>query len=189
MGKNLTKSIISEHPLSSAHLQAILDALEYQGYSNDCGPYTTASVINGLLGDKVNPATLAAEMSKPARKGLLYLIRRIPNWATFPWGMVDIFRRYGLEARWKIWSSPDELLRLLKFGGICLPILGSWRPLGAHVMALIAWDPNKGWGFANTQYNHHNITWLEHKQFMRNWKFFMKPVIEVRYSPKKRGAS
>jgi hypothetical protein len=185
MGKDFTKSTASKSPISSIHIQALLDALEYQGSTNDCGPYATASVINGLLGEKLNPATLAKEMSKPTWKGLFYSIRRIPNSATFPWGIVEIFRKYGLKARWKLFASQDEIIQILNTGGIVLPILGKWRPLEAHIMTLVAWDPDKGWGFANTQYNHHHITWLGHTQFMRDWKTFKKPIIAVHYRGEK----
>jgi hypothetical protein len=185
MGKNFIEPISLKSPINSVHLQALLDALEYQGSTYDCGPYAAASIINGLLGEKLDPAKLAKEMSKPTWKGLFFLVRRIPNWATFPWGMVDIFRRHSLDAHWKILASQGEIIQILNSGGIVLPILGQWKPLEAHIMSLVAWDPDKGWGFANTQYDHHSITWLEHTQFMHNWKSFIKPIIVVYYKGEK----
>ena len=180
MGKDITKSTAFKSPISSVHLQALLDALESQGSTNDCGPYATASIINGLLGEKINPATLAKEMSKPTWKGLFYSIRRIPNSATFPWGIVDIFRKYGFNARWKLFASQDEIIQILNTGGIVLPILGKWRPLEAHIMTLVAWDPDKGWGFANTQYNHHNVDWWDADTVRKQWRNMGRLLIEIK---------
>lgn len=174
-------------PASSTSFKAIhspratkmLSALQYQGQSNDCGPYTTATVINALLDLNLDAAQLAREMERPAWRGPFLIIRRIPNWATFPWGMVDVFRSYGLSASWRFFEKPEYLQEQMTGNKILMPIIGSWKPLWAHVMTLVAWDAEKGWGFANTQYQHHEITWLDDSTFRRGWRSMANLLVEV----------
>jgi hypothetical protein len=109
----------------------------------------------------------------------LFVVRRVPNWATFPWGMVDIFRSYGLNASWRFFSSTGTLIEGLLTGKILMPVTGSWRPLWAHVMTLVAWDPEEGWGFANTQFDHHDIHWLDNETFLKRWKAMGRLVIVI----------
>ena len=79
----------------SPHIDAILAALQHQGDSNDCGPYTTATILNALLDLNLDGSQLAQQMDKPVWRGPLIVIRRVPNWATFPWGIVDVMREHG----------------------------------------------------------------------------------------------
>jgi hypothetical protein len=166
--------------LFSPHHQIILDSLIYQGNRNDCGPFTTATVINALRGLNLDALQLSDEMDKPVWRGIVPVVRRIPNNATFPWGMVDVFKMYGLHARWRLFSKPEYLKKVLPQGKILMLILGKWQPKPyAHVMTLVAWDEEQGWGFANTQHNHHNITWFSDEKTIRQWKAMGNLLIEV----------
>jgi hypothetical protein len=166
--------------LRSPHADSLLQSLQYQGSSNDCGPYTTATVINALNDLNLNAGHLADEMDRPVWRGPLFVVRRVPNWATFPWGMVDVFRQYGLSASWGPLRGFDYLVENLEGDRVLMPIIGSWRPLWAHVMTLVAWDEEKGWGFANTQFAHHNTHWLSDEVFRRQWGTFFRILIEVK---------
>jgi len=168
-----------ENRIDSIHQASMLASLQHQGDSNDCGPYTIATVINALLKLQINPSTLALEMTRPVWRGIFLVIRRIPNWATFPWGMVDIFRDYGLNASWRLFTPKEYLIEQMKKGNILMPIIGNWRPIWAHVMILIALDPLQGWGFANTQYNQHQITWLSYDYFNKHWVYMAHLLVEV----------
>jgi hypothetical protein len=167
-------------PLNSPYKAAILNALQYQGNRNDCGPFSTATVINALLGSNLNAIELAHEMDRPVWRGPNFIIRRVPNWATFPWGIVDIFRSYGLKASWKLFATIDELIQALPQGVVMLPIIGEWRPLWVHIITLVAWDPLQGWGFANTQDEHHLISWLSDETFRTRWKALFRILVEVK---------
>lgn len=157
----------------------LLERLQCQGQSNDCGAYTSATVLNALLGLELNGDLLANEMEKPVWRGLLYVVRKIPNNATLPWGMEDVFQSHGLKARWRFFSSETYLKESLPAEKVLMPIIGSWRPTWAHVMTLVAWDEEQGWGFANTQYPHHNIHWVPHQKFTQQWKNMAKLLVEV----------
>jgi hypothetical protein len=164
----------------SPYQERILNALQYQGERNDCGPFTTATVINALRELNLDALQLAEEMNKPVWRGIFYIVRRIPDWATFPWGMVDVFRSYSLSARWRPFATTHYLKEALGQGKVLMPILGEWRsPIWAHVMTLVVWDEAQGWGFANTQYRHHHIDWLPNEIFSRQWRAMGHLLIEV----------
>jgi hypothetical protein len=166
--------------ISSPHLFSILTALQWQGETNDCGPFTAATVLNALQGLNIKGDQLALQMNRPNMRGPLPLIRRIPNWATLPWGMVDVFQEFGIRASWRTFVSPRYLQEGLLSGRILMPIIGSWIPLWAHVMTLLAWDPSVGWGFANTQRNDHQMDWVSQDFFLRHWTAMGRLLIEVR---------
>lgn len=157
----------------------LLEKLQHQGMSNDCGAYTSATVLNSLLGLDIKGDDLANEMEKPVWRGLIYLVRKIPNSATLPWGMEDVFQSHGLKARWRFFSNEDYLREALPLEKIIMPIIGSWKPTWAHVMTLVAWDEAQGWGFANTQYPHHNIHWVDAEKFSSQWKAMARLMVEV----------
>lgn len=164
----------------SPHTDRILQALQHQGQSNDCAPYTIATLLNGLRGVEVKGPKLAREMDRPVWRGPRFVVRRIPNWATFPWGMVDVLRSNGLQASWRILANPYHLLSSLPKGRLILPILHSWRPLWSHVMTLLAWDAVRGWGFANTQYPQKQLYWVPDNLFLKRWRALGRVLIEAR---------
>ncbi len=148
----------------------ILDHLLYQGSRNDCAPFTAATLIHALRHIAINPLELADQINKPVWRGAVLVIRRIPNWATFPWGIVDVLRQYGLPARWQLFVRPDQVLRYLSTNILYLPILLSWRPLWAHVVTLVAYQPDYGFGFANTQTPQPEIDWMAEDRFLTLWR-------------------
>jgi len=164
--------------LHSPHEASIIKALQYQGNRNDCAPFTIATIISAFTGLEIDGAVLATQMNKPVWRGIFPVIRRIPNWATLPWGMVDVLQNYGLAARWGFRYTTDYLRMSVQKGNLPIPIIGSWRPLWGHVMTLIAWDENGHWGFANTQMNEKNIDWKPEEYFNKHWKTFSRLCVE-----------
>ena len=165
--------------LLSPRTGILLEKLQCQGQSNDCGAFTSATVLNALLGLNIIGDKLANEMETPVWRGLVYLVRKIPNSATLPWGMKDIFKIHGLKAHWHLFSSEDYLKQALTLDKILMPIIGSWKPISAHVMTLVAWDEEQGWGFANTQFQHHDIHWVDAQKFSKQWKAMARLLVEV----------
>jgi hypothetical protein len=93
---------------------------------------------------------VAREMNRP-RLGIglpPLVVRRIPNWATFPWGMSDILRLHGLDARWHMRASEADLQKMLLEDRLLMPIFGEplrrqglkWKGW-SHVALLTGWDP------------------------------------------------
>jgi hypothetical protein len=166
--------------IASRHTDAVLTALQCQGKSNNCGPFTTATVLNAVLGRNFSGAKLAALMNRPVLRGRRLVVRRIPNWATFPWGMVDVMREQGLDAHWRFLASREYLIKGLDQGWLLMPIIGTWRPLWAHVMTLLMWDAEKGWGFANTGVNQRSMYWLEEQDFLTKWRAMGRLLVVVK---------
>lgn len=169
-----------KQPVQSPYHQQIFENLQYQGSSNDCAPYTTATVVNTFCNQQLKGPELAKQMNKPRRRGIVPVIRRVPNWATFPWGVVDVMKDYQLQARW-LFRTPIEYLRpALANGHILMPIVGEWRPKPwMHIMTLIAWDPEQGWGFANSQYEGAAPHWVSDETFKRQWKNSWHLLVEI----------
>ncbi|MEN6300542.1 MAG: hypothetical protein ABFD51_11655 [Anaerolineaceae bacterium] len=167
------------HSIHSPYEAPIIESLQYQGHTNDCAPFTIATIIKAFNGIIINGSELARKMDKPIWRGNYLSIRRIPHWATFPWGMVDVFREYGFEANWGFFYSTDKLRQNLENGMISIPVLCSLKPFGAHVMTLLAWHPAEGWGFANTQSFAHELYWVSNRQLMKQWNLSGRLLIEV----------
>jgi hypothetical protein len=94
--------------------------------------------------------------------------------------MVDMFRRHGLEAAWRPLASITYLYSALPGPVVLLPIVGEWRPLWSHVMALVQYDPHAGWGFANTQRSAGHIDWVDDSLFRKRWQAMGRLLVEVR---------
>lgn len=140
--------------IAERHGQKIEDYHVSQGDSNDCGPHVTAMAINFCQGNRtLDASTLARQMNRPRVGGGFppLVVRRVPNWATFPWGIVDVLREHGLTASWHLGATEDDLHAALREDRIVLPIYGEpmklkgWRWKGwSHVAILIGWNPAAG---------------------------------------------
>lgn len=167
-------------PISLPYAPKIISNLQCQGPTNNCGPYTTATILNTFRHTQLDGGKLAEDMNNIAWRGILPIIRRLPNSATFPWGMVDVFQRHNLSASWSLFTSVEKLLGMLREGNILMPVIGSWRPIQAHVMTLIAWEATQGFGFANTQYPTKEIFWLPADTFITGWKNMGNLLIRIK---------
>lgn len=159
----------------------------WQGKSNDCGPFTTAIAINALHDEKIlDPSQLAQKMNQPTLRwrGLLPIpvIRRLPNYATLPWGIADVLGEYGVRARWRFGATLNDLWRTLDQSRLALPIIGEInlpRSLWAHVKILVAHDPLKGLGFIDPAHPKAEVAWQPEDQFIRLWNNWKNLLIET----------
>ena len=163
--------------LQTPWLAALLAAHQHQGSGNHCGPFAAAIALRALGRAEVDGETLARELNRPRWIGPLPLIRRIPNWATFPWGVADVLRRYGLRARWRF-AAPWSLLHHgLEQGWLLLPVFGQWRPLWAHIAVLAAYHPQKGWGFVDSAHPRPELVWRDTATFARQWRSYGRLLV------------
>ncbi|MCD4737926.1 MAG: hypothetical protein K8R89_01525 [Anaerolineae bacterium] len=114
---------------------------QYQGKTNNCGPTSLAIVANAIWGQtRLQGPRVAQELSTPrfrARPIPHPVVRRIPNWATFPWGLVDYLRQQEIPARWatgSVSSSPAVCSRSYRVGW-SLPYLARRAPASARSTA------------------------------------------------------
>jgi hypothetical protein len=165
-----------ESPLT----QQVLAAHQYQGQRNDCAPITAAMTANVLGNLDIDGERLAQNMNRPVMRGVMPVIRRIPDWATFPWGVVDVLRQYRLYAKWWRLRSFEWLHAHIGGDSLLITITGHWRPLWAHMMVLLAYRDDLGYGFANPAYAEKVLYWLPTPKFEKQWQAFGRNVIEVR---------
>ncbi len=164
-------------PWMSPHTGRLLAAHQWQGQTNDCAPYAAAILLRGLLGLNISGAQLAAEMNRVRWVGPFPLVRRIPNWATFPWGVVDVLRRYGVPARWRLGARPEHLRQSLQRGHVPMPIFGQWRPLWAHIALLVGYDAQRGWGFVDAGHPRAEVLWTPDARFRTWWRAYGRLLV------------
>jgi len=148
----------------SPHAAVILRAHQFQGATNDCGPYCTAILLQAFSGKNITGSAIAALLNRSPRG------RRLPHNATLPWGIVDLFHQAGLEAGWQIFTPAQKLHQSLVDGKrIFIPIIGGWRPLWAHYLIALAFNPMLGWGFANPAHPAKELAWRSSEHFYKEW--------------------
>lgn len=165
-------------------VERLLRYHQYQGQSNDCAPFSAAIVINTVRDAVVaSGRQLAQDMNRPrvGRLGPLPVpvVRRIPNWATFPWGVADVLRQYSVACRWQFGASPQTLRRALAEDRIVLPVIGEIRPLWAHMKPLAAVDPAAGWGFCDPAHSGAELVWQADADFLRQWGNYGRIIVET----------
>jgi hypothetical protein len=166
------------------HVEQLLKYHQYQGQSNDCAPFSVAIVVNTLKDAViVEGDQLAMEMNQPRLRWVgplpVPLIRRVPNWATFPWGVADVLRQYGIRCRWQFGADPGRLRRALAEDRIALPVIGELRPLWAHIKPLAAVHPQDGWGFSDPAYSGSELVWQSDSDFQRLWRNYGCLLVET----------
>lgn len=146
---------------------------QFQGQSNDCGPYCTAVLVNLLKGTNLDGETIGQKMNKVAWNGPLPVVQRIKNWATFPWGVVHQLKSYGISARWQAFTNPNLLFANLVQNIHTIVIIGEIHPIAwAHYLILTAHDPVEGWGFINSATQSSEIFWIPASIFITQWKAY-----------------
>ena len=171
----------------------------YQRKSSDCGPYTLSIVANALLDEeRFEPDVVAQELNLPTVSGGPFprpIIRRIPNWATFPWGITDYLRQHGFRSDWRIRGSMERLLGNLREQVATMVMIGEpfrfneGKYIGwAHVKALYGYESGVGLAFVDPgspknpddPWESKGIFWQDEESFLREWKNLFRIMIEVR---------
>lgn len=175
--------------IAERHGHKIEDVHIPQGNTNDCGPHVVTMAVNFWRGEpRVQAPAVAQAMNHPRlRRSILPLVvRRIPNWATMPWGIVDALGEYGVPARWTMRASEDDIRRALREDRLVMPIFGEpfkrdgWRWKGwAHVVLLTGWDPAAGvYWFVDSAHSH-APTSKPRDYFMSLWENMGRILIET----------
>jgi hypothetical protein len=193
----------------------VYEYYQFQGYdTNDCGPTSVAIAANALLGRQVLEGPIVAEeMSHVAFewKPLPHLVvPRIPNWATFPWGIAHYLRKQGFRARWRPFGTLERLERNLRADLLTMVIVGEpwkwtkddpdqsrrgrWVYDGwAHVKILYGQLPGHRLYFVDPGWNaetrtdpleRFGIFSQEEDEFLREWRNLLRIFIEVGESPR-----
>ena len=165
--------------ISTPYIKNLIQAHYYQGDTNDCGPFSAAIILRALDRTALDGWKLSKQMRAIRWRGILPSLQRIPNWATFPWGVTNFVREYGLSATWKLRQNNSSLIRALRQGDIPITIIGEWNPLWAHYIILVARDENLGWGVIDPGHYRAEIIWKQPSVFDRLWKNYGRTLITV----------
>jgi hypothetical protein len=157
--------------LSASHL--------FQGSTNNCGPFSAAIILKMFDHPNINGEQISKELGKIHWKGIIPLIRRVPNWATFPWGVADLFSQYGMTAKWRWLCTYSHLIENIKTDKITIVLIGSWLSGWAHYKILVAADTQNGLGFIDPGFKNPQICWQPLGEFLTQWRFFARSIIEV----------
>jgi len=170
---------------------------QYQGYTNDCGPTSLAIAANALLErEAFQGPEVAEEMSRVAfawRPVPHVVVQRIPDWATFPWGIVYYLRKHDFSARWGPFGTVERLRRNLLADRISMVILGEplrwegWTYKGwGHIKILFGYTPGRGflfvdpgYGRADESWKRHGLFWQEEDEFLRLWRNYLRIYVEA----------
>lgn len=165
--------------VKSPYRDKLLAAHQYQGSSNDCGPFCIAIAVNALKKGQLEGHMVGEQMNGWSRRGPIPLPRRIKDWATMPWGVADELRQQGFQAHWHPFSSEDRLRQNLASGLVQIVIIGEWKKMWAHYMLLTDYHPQHGWGFVNSASNKNEIFWMPAEKFSQQWNAMGRQVIEA----------
>jgi hypothetical protein len=168
--------------IESRYSSLLLSHHQFQGKYNDCGPYNAAIILNSLKDKKIDARELSIQLNHIEMKGILPVIYRIPNWATFPWGITRLLREAGITAKWKVWVKPQYLISHL-VDQIFIVIIGSIIPLWTHYKILTVFDPDLGWGFVDPALKEPSISWQSKNSFLSQWNKIGRMVIEITPAP------
>jgi hypothetical protein len=173
---------------------------QYQGQTKDCGPTSLAIAANALLGeDRFQGPVVAQEMNDPAfevRPFPHFVVRRIQNWATFPWGIVHYLQQHDIPARWSPLGTVNILRRNLLADRLTIVMLGEllhWEnrryAAWGHAKVLFGYAPGQGFLFVDPAYErrpdapdsweHYGLFWQEETEFLRQWRGLFSIYVEV----------
>jgi hypothetical protein len=173
---------------------------QHQGHTNDCGPTSLAIAANALLGEeRFQGPTVAQEMNAPAfevRPFPHFVVRRIQNWATFPWGIVHYLQQHDIPARWSPLGTVKTLHRNLLADRLTIVMLGEllhWEnrryAAWGHAKVLFGYTPGQGFLFVDPAYErrpdapdsweHYGLFWQEETEFLQQWRGLFRIYVEV----------
>lgn len=172
---------------------------QYQGKTNDCGPTSLAIAANAVRGqEELEGDAVAEEMNRLglAWRAFPYLmVSRIPNWATFPWGIVHYLRRRGIPARWRPFGTMARLRQNLLNDQLTIVMIGEplrWeggRYRGwAHAKVVFGYIAGHGFLFVDpavrraenpNRIEHHGLSWQREEAFLRQWRNLLRIYVEV----------
>ncbi len=186
-------------PIALAAPQPIYRYHAYQGDSNHCGPYSVAIAANAWRGRACcDPLDVARAMNRPlfkARPLPHWVLLRLPNGPSFPWGMAAyLVERLGVAARCRAWCPEDLLQRNLQQGAITIVFIGDLlrfergRYRGwAHAKVLYGYDSSRGYAFVDPGYARDpedpwaalGLFWQPRAEFLRGWRGMLRTAITV----------
>jgi len=185
---------------------------QYQGdRTNDCAAFSIAIVANAILNRlQFDGSTVALEMEKVVfvSQPLPHLtLRKIPGWASLPWGISGYLKGKGIPARLRWLGSIGDLLRNIQEDRFTIVLIGEpfshegLRYAGwAHAKVLYGYEPptgpeatgairpRPGFYFVDPGFEKHmsglphlpeGVFWQDEAKFKEQWYNMLRVCIEA----------
>jgi hypothetical protein len=165
--------------ISSNHTQFLIPLHQYQGTSNNCGPYCTATIINYIYHSQITGDSISEYMNHLHFLGWRLSIKRIPNFATFPWGVTDTLLEYGINSQLMIFTKFEQLCDLLSKNELIIVLTATFRPLTAHYRIVVSIDDNR-LGFIDSAHNQYQICYQDKQSFLSGWQNTAHTIILIK---------
>jgi hypothetical protein len=169
--------------IKSPFLNDLISFHQYQGKTNNCGPYSASIIVSALKKQILLGKSLSKYFDDYPVQLRFPFIFRIPGWATFPWGIAAALKQYGIKSKWNLLVSTKDLISALS-QKIVIVLTGSWFPLSGHYRILVAYDTDKGWGFVDPAVQENVISWQNDADFQTAWKAMGRSVITIKTGKK-----
>lgn len=178
---------------------------QYQGEStNDCAAFCIAIVGNAALNRlEFDGAKVARDMERLtiATSPVPHLaLRKIPRWATLPWGISGYLQSKGIPARLRWFASPDNLLRNIQDNRFTIVIIGDLLKGWGHAKVLYGYEPpapatpapgpqpERGYYFVDPGYpkewsrprHPRGVFWQEETEFRQQWNSLFRFLVELK---------
>jgi hypothetical protein len=162
----------------SPYTDKLIMVHQYQAQSNNCGPFCAAMAINSIMDLHLDGSDLAKSMNHPRFNLFIPVIRRIPEYATFPWGITDVLWEYGIKSSWKFFNAFSNLTELLPENLMLILLTATYKPINAHYRILASLE-NEQIGFVDPAYPVKEIHYQSRSSFLEEWKNAFNPIITV----------
>jgi hypothetical protein len=167
--------------ITSPYTDKLIQNHQFQAQSNNCGPFCAAMSINMIKGTHLDGNDLAASMNRPRFNIIFPIIRRIPDYATFPWGIVDTLGQNKINASWKFFYTFSDLSTLLPGTNLLIILTATYEPLNGHYRILVSLEDDQI-GFIDPAYPVNGIHYQPRPSFLLEWQNAFNPIIMIRLS-------
>jgi len=142
---------------------------QYQAQTNNCGPYAIATILPLFGFEGISGEFLANHFNRLASKNLRFFPGRIRDNATFPWGLVMVFKQYHINAHWEVFCNWDLLISRIPTNMLQIVIISDLFKMHAHYLILVAYDEKIGMGFIDSAFPNPAIHWIKETTFRKKW--------------------
>ena len=142
---------------------------QYQGQTNNCGPYTIATILPLFGFEGISGDYLAKHFNQLASINGRYFPGRIGGSATFPFGLVRVLKHYHIYAQWEIFYNRNLLISRIPTNKLQIVLLSDIFKMHAHYLIIVAYDEKLGMGFIDPAFPNSAIHWIIEDTFRRKW--------------------
>lgn len=165
--------------ITTPYFKQLQAAHQYQGKTNNCGPYCAAITAKALGFEQAKGIEFTNSLNPIRWKGILPIFQRIPSSATMPWGTTHLLNILQLRTRWRPFATERDLLESLQESIMQIIVIGEWRPTWAHYMVFAAYDALLGYGFIDPANKSAELHWYAPAEFIKLWSKYGRILIMV----------